>query len=207
MECLEPMVKLNIICPPEFVSNVTKILYDHEGIMEETDVFSGERFSMHIKMPLRELMRNFFDELKSVSSGYASISYEPAGYQVADVRKLEVLLAEEVQPAFTRIVGARRLQVEAEEVVEKLFNILPRELFVVKIQAKANGKIISSRSISAMRKDVTGYLYGGDITRKMKLREKQKKGKKKMQGFAKVNVSQDTFMQMMKAGPAPDRRD
>jgi GTP-binding protein LepA len=206
-ECLEPMVKLNIICPPDYVSNVTKILYDHEGIMEETDVFSGERFSMHIKMPLRELMRNFFDELKSVSSGYASISYEPAGHQVADVRKLEVLLAEEVQPAFTRIVGTRRLQIEADEVVEKLYNILPRELFIVKIQAKANGKIISSRSISAMRKDVTGYLYGGDITRKMKLREKQKKGKKKMQGFAKVNVSQDTFMKMMKAGPAPERRD
>ncbi len=207
LECLEPVVKLNIICPPDYVSPVTKILYDHEGITEETDVFSGERFSMHVRMPLRELMRNFFDELKSVSSGYASISYEPAGHQVADVRKLEVLLAEEVQPAFTRIVGSRRLQIEADEVTEKLFNILPRELFVVKIQARANGRIISSRSISAMKKDVTGYLYGGDITRKMKLREKQKKGKKKMQGFAKVNVSQDTFMKMMKAGPAQERRD
>ena len=207
LECLEPMVKLNIICPPDYVSPVTKILYDHEGITEETDVFSGERFSMHVNMPLRELMRNFFDELKSISSGYASISYEPAGYQVADVRKLEVLLAEEVQPAFTRIVGSRRLQIEAEEVTEKLFNILPRELFVIKIQARANGRVIASRSISAMKKDVTGYLYGGDITRKMKLREKQKKGKKKMQGFAKVNVSQDTFMKMMKSGPAPERRD
>lgn len=207
VECDEPMVKVNIICPPDYVSPVTKILYDHEGIMEETDVFSGERFSMHINMPLRELMRNFFDELKSVSSGYASISYEPYGYQKADVRKLEVLLAEEVQPAFTRIVGARRLQTEADEVVEKLFNILPRELFNIKIQAKANGKIVASRTISAMKKDVTGYLYGGDVTRKNKLLDKQKKGKKKMQGFAKVNVSQDTFMAMMKGGEAPERRD
>lgn len=207
IECDEPMVKVNIICPPDYVSAVTKILYDHEGIMEETDIFSGERFSMHISMPLRELMRNFFDELKSVSSGYASISYEPAGYQKADVRKLEVLLAEEVQPAFTRIVGARRLQTEADEVVEKLFKILPRELFNIKIQARANGKIVASRTISAMKKDVTGYLYGGDVTRKNKLLDKQKKGKKKMQGFAKVNVSQDTFMAMMKNGDVPDRRD
>jgi GTP-binding protein LepA len=206
ISCKEPMVKLNIICPPDYVSNVTKILYDHEGVTEETDVFSGERFSMHIMMPLRELMRNFFDELKSVSSGYASISYEPAGHQVADVRKLEVLLAEEVQPAFTKIVGARRLQVEAEDMVERLYNILPRELFNVKIQARANGKIIASRTISAMKKDVTGYLYGGDVTRKNKLLDKQKKGKKKMQGFAKVNVSQDTFMAMMKGGEIPERK-
>ena len=202
----EPMVKLNIICPPEHIANVTKILYDHEGEMQETDVFSGDRFSMHILMPLRELMRNFFDELKSVSSGYASISYEPAGHRPADVRKLEVLLAEEVVPAFTRVVGARRLQVEADEMVEKLFNILPRELFNIKIQARANGKIISSRTISAMKKDVTGYLYGGDVTRKNKLLDKQKKGKKKMQGFAKVNVSQDTFMAMMKGGEVPERK-
>jgi GTP-binding protein LepA len=206
ISCKEPMVKLNIICPPDYVSNVTKILYDHEGVTEETDVFSGERFSMHIMMPLRELMRNFFDELKSVSSGYASISYEPAGHQVADVRKLEVLLAEEVQPAFTKIVGARRLQVEAEDMVERLYNILPRELFNVKIQARANGKIIASRTISAMKKDVTGYLYGGDVTRKNKLLDKQKKGKKKMQGFAKVNVSQDTFMAMMRGGEIPERK-
>jgi GTP-binding protein LepA len=206
ISCKEPMVKLNIICPPDYVSNVTKILYDHEGVTEETDVFSGERFSMHIMMPLRELMRNFFDELKSVSSGYASISYETAGHQVADVRKLEVLLAEEVQPAFTKIVGARRLQVEAEDMVERLYNILPRELFNVKIQARANGKIIASRTISAMKKDVTGYLYGGDVTRKNKLLDKQKKGKKKMQGFAKVNVSQDTFMAMMRGGEIPERK-
>lgn len=206
VSCKEPMVKLNIICPPDYVSNVTKILYDHEGVTEETDVFSGERFSMHIMMPLRELMRNFFDELKSVSSGYASISYEPAGHQVADVRKLEVLLAEEVQPAFTKIVGARRLQVEAEDMVERLYNILPRELFNVKIQARANGKVIASRTISAMKKDVTGYLYGGDVTRKNKLLDKQKKGKKKMQGFAKVNVSQDTFMAMMRGGEIPERK-
>jgi GTP-binding protein LepA len=205
IECDEPMVQLTIICPPDYVSNVTKILFDHEGILLETDIFSADRFKMIIDMPLRELMRNFFDELKSVSSGYASISYEPKGYQKADVRKLEILLAEELVPAFTKIVGARRLEIEAKESVEKLYNILPRELFIIKIQAQSNGKIISSRSLSAMRKDVTGYLYGGDVTRKNKLLDKQKKGKKKMQGFAKVNVSQDTFMQMMKGGEVKER--
>jgi GTP-binding protein LepA len=207
IDCEEPMVKLNIICPPDHVSAVSKILYDHEGIIENTDIFSGDRFSIHIDMPLRELMRNFFDEVKSVSSGYASVSYEPNGYQKADVRKLDILLAEEPVAAFTRIVGARRLQKDAEEVVEKLYNILPRELFIVKIQSRSNGKVIASRSLSAMRKDVTGYLYGGDVTRKNKLLDKQKKGKKKMQSMAKVNVTQDIFMEMMKGNDVAERKD
>jgi GTP-binding protein LepA len=151
-------------------------------------------------------MRNFFDELKSVSSGYASITYEPMGHQKADVRRLDVLVAEEPVLAFTKIVGERRVQKEAEEVVERLYSILPQELFVVKIQARIDGKIICSRSISAMRKDVTGYLYGGDITRKKKLLEKQKEGKKKMQGLAKVHITQDIFMDMMKTGEPKNKK-
>ena len=115
------------------------------------------------------------------------------------------MVAEEVVPAFSRVVGARRVQKEAEEVVEKLHSILPRELFTIKIQAKVDGKIISSRSISAMKKDVTGYLYGGDVTRKNKLLDKQKKGKKKMQAFAKVHISQDTFLEMMRNGDVKKR--
>ncbi len=206
IECQEPMVLLTIITPPEYVSNVTKILYDHEGELHSTDIFSGDRFKMEIEMPLRELMRNFFDELKSVSSGYASITYEPLGHQKADVRRLDVLVAEESVLAFTKIVGVRRVQKEAEEIVEKLYSILPQELFVVKIQSRVDGKIISSRSISAMRKDVTGYLYGGDITRKKKLLEKQKEGKKKMQGLAKVHIGQDIFMEMMKNGEPKDKK-
>jgi GTP-binding protein LepA len=174
--------------------------------LQNTDVFSGDRFSLHIDMPLRELMRNFFDELKSVSSGYASITYGPLGHQKADVRRMDVLVAEELVPAFTKIVGARRVQKDAEETVEKLYSILPQELFVVKIQSRIDGKIISSRSISAMRKDVTGYLYGGDITRKKKLLEKQKAGKKKMQGLAKVHITQDIFMEMMKSGEPKDKK-
>jgi GTP-binding protein LepA len=108
------------------------------------------------------------------------------------------LVAEELVPAFSRVVSTRRVQEECEDAVEKLYKLLPQELFVVKIQARAHGKIVSSRTLKALRKDVTGYLYGGDITRKMKLLEKQKKGKKKMLGRGKVHIEHGVFMKMMK---------
>ena len=148
-------------------------------------------------MPLRELMRNFFDKLKNVSSGYASLSYEIAEMRSADVSRLDVFVAEELVPAFSRVVGVRRIETDAKAVVEKLYKTLPRQLFVTKIQAKAMGRFISSRTLSALKKDVTGYLYGGDITRKMKLREKQKKGKKRMLARGKVNIPQEVFMKMI----------
>jgi GTP-binding protein LepA len=203
--CYEPMVNLTIIVPADYVSIVAKLLYNYEGILGETEVFPPDRFAMKVVMPLRELMRNFFDVLKSATSGYGSVSYEPAGHRETDVRRMEILLAEEVQPAFTKVVGAKRLDEEADDMVERLYGILPREMFVIKIQAKANGKIIASRSLSAIKKDVTGYLYGGDITRKMKLREKQKKGKAKMQSMARVQVTQDTFLKVMKGGKVEER--
>ena len=150
-------------------------------------------------MPLRDLMRNFFNELKSITSGYASISYEIMDMKDADVVKMEVLVADEPIAAFCRIVARRRVDEEAEQVVEKLHNVIPKEMFNFKIQAKAMGRIISSRSVSGMKKDVTGYLYGGDITRKMKLREKQKEGKKRMKEHGKVNIEHDVFLKMMKS--------
>jgi len=115
------------------------------------------------------------------------------------VVRMDILVAEEIVPAFSRIVSKRRMQEEAEKTVEKLAKVLPRQMFVTKIQAKANGNIISAQRLSALKKDVTGHLYGGDITRKMKLREKQKKGKKKMLSQGKVNISQDVFLKMMKS--------
>jgi GTP-binding protein LepA len=111
-----------------------------------------------------------------------------------------VLVAEEIVPAFSRVIGIRRAEQDAKAVVEKLYHTLPRQMFVVKIQAKTMGRIIASRSLSAMKKDVTGYLYGGDITRKMKLREKQKRGKKKMLAYGKVNIPPEVFMKMVKEG-------
>jgi GTP-binding protein LepA len=195
----EPWVLAQIILPPTYLGSVMTLLYDHESSVLETEVFGDGRNLLTVEMPLRELMRNFFDKLKNATSGYASLSYEIAEMRNADVTRLDVLIAEEIVPAFSRVIGLRRIEIEAKAVVEKLYTTLPRQLFVTKIQAKAVGRVISSRTLSAMKKDVTGYLYGGDITRKMKLREKQKRGKKKMLAHAKVNIPQEVFMKMIKS--------
>ncbi|MFZ2253050.1 MAG: translation elongation factor 4 [Minisyncoccia bacterium] len=195
----EPWALAQVILPPLYVGGVMTLLYDHEGTVLETEVFGDGRNLLTVEMPLRELMRNFFDKLKNASSGYASLSYEIVEMRIADVTRLDVLIAEELVPAFSRVVGMRRAEIDAKAVVEKLYKTLPRQMFVTKIQAKAMGRIISSRTLSAMKKDVTGYLYGGDITRKMKLREKQKRGKKRMLEHGKVNIPQDVFMKMVKS--------
>ena len=193
----EPWAKVIIITPPNAVSALVQLLYEHEAQTLGTETYQDGRVEMTIEMPLRELVRGFFDSLKNASSGYASLSYEIMGERPADVVRLDVLVAEEPVPAFARVVARRRVQEEAEKIVERLHSLLPKQLFVTKIQARAGGRIIASRTLSAMRKDVTGYLYGGDITRKMKLLEKQKKGKKKLQAGARVNISEDVFMKMM----------
>lgn len=194
----EPWVEIKIITPSEYLGGIMTLLYDHEGDARETISFGDGRTQMLVMMPLRELMRNFFDNLKSVSSGYASISYEIKEMRSAEVTRMDVLVAEETVPAFARIIATRRADQEADTTVEKLYNSLSRQMFVVKIQARVMGKIIASRKLSALRKDVTAKLYGGDITRKMKLREKQKKGKKKMAEMGKVHISHDVFLKMMK---------
>ncbi len=194
----EPWVSLKVITPSKFLGNVMQILYEHEAETGESDTFRDGRVMVRAEMPLRELMRGFFDRLKNVSSGFASISYDIGALRLADVVRLDVLVADEVVPAFTRVVSRRRAQEEAEKVVERLHGILPRQLFVTKIQGRAMGRILSSRTISALRKDVTGYLYGGDVTRKMKLLEKQKRGKKKMRERGKVNIPQEVFLKMVR---------
>lgn len=194
----EPWINLTIIVPNDYLSNMMQLFQKHEGEIEDMLDWGDNRVNIKLSMPLRELMRNFFDELKSASSGYASISYKMGEMKDASVTRLDILVAEERVPAFSRVVADWRANEEAEEVVEKLYKILPRELFRVKIQALVKGRIIASRSIAPMKKDVTGYLYGGDITRKMKLREKQKKGKKRMQKEAKVRIDHDTFLELMK---------
>lgn len=194
----EPWIHLTIISPNDYLSNLMQLFQKHEAEIVDMSDWGEARINLQISMPLRELMRNFFDELKSASSGYASISYTLGELKDANVTRLDVLIADERVAAFSRVIPEWRADEEAEEVVEKLHKILPRELFRVKIQAVVKGRIIASRSIAAMKKDVTGYLYGGDITRKMKLREKQKKGKKRMQRDGKVHIEHDTFLQMMK---------
>jgi GTP-binding protein LepA len=195
----EPWATVTIISPVLYVGPLMQLLYDHEAEVMDTESFGGLRTKLTISMPLRELMRNFFDQVKSASSGFASMSYELGEMKKADVVRLDVLVAEEIVPAFSRIIARRLAEVEAELAVEKLFAVLPRQMFVTKIQGKALGRIISSRTLSAMKKDVTQHMYGGDITRKMKLREKQKKGKKRMKAGGKVNIPHDVFLKMMRS--------
>lgn len=196
----EPWVSLSIITPPQYLGGISQILFDHEAIVGDTETLTDGKTMVNSEMPLRELMRTFFDKLKSVSSGFASLSYELIGLRDADVVRLDVLVAEELVPAFARIVSQRRVGTEAEQLVEKLEELLPKQLFELKIQAKTGGKIIASRRKSAMRKDVTGYLYGGDITRKMKLLEKQKKGKKRMLARGRVDIPHDVFLKVIRGG-------
>jgi len=194
----EPWVNIEIITPNDYISPITQLMFEHEAEQGNSDVFGDGRIKMHAQLPLRELMRGFFDKLKSVSAGYASISYKIGEMRDADVARLDILVAEELVPAFTKVVSKKRLEEEAQNSVEKLYKVLPRQMIVTKIQAQSLGRIISSKTLSALKKDVTGHLYGGDITRKMKLREKQKKGKKKMQARGKINIPQDVFLKMMK---------
>ncbi|MFA6898519.1 MAG: translation elongation factor 4 [Candidatus Paceibacterota bacterium] len=196
----EPWADLQIILPAEYLGNLMSLLFEHEAIVGATENFGDNRTSVSVAMPLRELMRNFFDKLKSVSSGFASLSYQIGESKEADVVRLEILVADEPVPAFSRIVSRKRVELESEEAVEKLYKILPRQMFTTKIQGQALGRIISSRTISAMKKDVTQHMYGGDITRKMKLRERQKEGKKRMKARGKVNIPQDVFLKMLRSG-------
>jgi GTP-binding protein LepA len=198
----EPWVKVKIITPATYLGNIMQLLFDHEAEVGETENFGDSRSAITLSMPLRELMRNFFDELKSASSGYASISYEIEGMREANVSRLDILVAGEAVPAFSRVVSKKRIEEEAEKAVEKLHAILPRQQFETKIQAQALGRIISSRTVKAFRKDVMMHgskvVGGGDVSRKKKLLEKQKRGKKKMRERGRVNIPQEVFLKMMR---------
>jgi GTP-binding protein LepA len=195
----ESLVEAEIIMPASYLGTTVSLLHEHEAAVESTEQFSEGRIKLIVLMPLRELMRNFFDKLKSATAGYASVSYEMREKRVADVARLDILVADEPVPAFTRIVASHRAYEEGAAAVEKLYKILPRQMFSTKIQAQALGRIVSSKTLSALRKDVTQHMYGGDITRKMKLREKQKKGKKKMLDRGRVNIPEDVLLKMVKS--------
>lgn len=196
----EPIVTMKIITPPHYLGGLMKSLYDHEAEVTATDNFGDNRTMLTLQMPLRELMRNFFDEVKSISSGYASISYDITESRPADVVRMDILVADEPVPAFSRVVSRRRVPEDAEAMVKKLYDILPRELFTFKVQAKAFGRILSSETVKGRKKDAAGTLSGGDITRKMKLREKQKEGRKRLKEHGSVTIPQEVFVKMMRTG-------
>ena len=204
LKIYEPWVVVKIIAPQIYSSVLMPFLFDHEAEVHATENFGDNRSSITLDMPLRELMRNFFDDLKSITSGYGSISYEIGEYREADVVRLDILVADEPVVAFCRIVSRRRIEEEARSQVERLKSVIPRHQFAFKIQAKALGRIIASETVSAFRKDVLMHgskvVGGGDVSRKKKLLEKQKKGKARLKENAKVNITQDVFLKMMRSG-------
>ncbi len=199
LQVREPWAKVTVIVPPDYVGPMIQLIFEHEGIVGETETFGDSRTSLTAEMPLRELMRNFFNKVKSISSGYASLSYEAMGMRPADVSKIEVLVAEDPVPAFARIVSTHTVERESKEIVEKLYKLIPQQMFAAKVQAKALGRIIASRTIPAMKKNVTQHMYGGDRTRKMKLWEKQKEGKKRMKAEGSVDIPHDVFLKMVQS--------
>jgi len=194
----EPVVNLELISPASHLGSIMDLVSHFRNTYISTGYLGKDTVILKYKVPLAEIVTDFYDKLKSVSSGYASMSYELTGMEVADLIRLDIFLAEEMVEPFSRIIPREKAQYEGREMVTKLKEIVPPQWFQVAIQAAIGGKIIARETIRARRKDVTGYLYGGDVTRKKKLLEKQKKGKKKMEESGKVNLTQDVFLKMLK---------
>jgi len=193
----EPWAEVKIISPFDKLNDVLQVVKNRKAVVGDIEDFGQARLVLACRMPLRKMVANFFEDIKSATSGYASFDYSVAEYQDADVAKLDILLNDEVIPTLAKIVDRDEMQREARKTADKLKELLPRELFAVKIQIKALGRILAASSITALKKDVTGYLYGGDRTRKMKLWAKQKRGKERLKKFGRVNVPHDVFIKMM----------
>ncbi len=194
----EPWAKIDVITPKEYMGAIMKLLEEKNGMMQGTSVLDDSRIVLSYEIPLAEIISNFYDKLKSISSGFASMNYDIIDFREGDLIKLDFLLAEETIDAFSRIINRKDAHKEGKRIVERLKEEIPRQNFVISIQAAIGGKIIARENKSAYRKDVTAKLYGGDITRRRKLLEKQKKGKQKMRQFGKINLSQEVFFNILK---------
>ena len=197
-EAREPMVKASVITPTEFVGPVMQFCLDRRGVYLDMKYLDTTRAELLYELPLGEIVYDFFDTLKSKTKGYASLDYEPIGFKKSDLVKLDILLNGELIDALSFIVFADRAYPRARKIVEKLRDNIPRQLFELPVQAAIGGKVIARETVKAMRKDVLAKCYGGDITRKKKLLEKQKEGKKRMRTFGSVQVPSEAFMAVLK---------
>jgi GTP-binding protein LepA len=196
----EPWVTADIVTPTDYVGGVMQLVQDRRGIYKNTEYLSENRAILHYEIPLSMIIVDFYDKLKSVTAGYASLNYDLKDYREADVVKMDILVAEEPVEAFATLVYRNEAERSGRRIVKSLKESIPRENFVIKLQAAIGGKIIASEQISAVRKDVTSGLYGGDVTRKRKLLEKQKKGKARMaeMGRGRVTIPTDAYLKVLK---------
>ena len=194
----EPFVKANIIAPQEYVGNIMELCQDRRGEFKDMTYLDTTRVELHYEMPLNEIIYDFFDALKSRTRGYASLDYELIGYRTSKLVKLDILLNGEVIDALSFIIFSDSAYARARKICERLKEHIPRQMFEIPVQAAIGGKIIARETIKAFRKDVLAKCYGGDITRKKKLLEKQKEGKKRMRSFGTVSVPSEAFMAVLK---------
>jgi GTP-binding protein LepA len=195
----EPMVKAFVICPNESIGDMMALISEKRGSVDHTETLDSKRVMLTSLVPLNEILIDFHDRIKSMTRGYGSMDYEQAGYLESDMVKLDMLVNGEPMDAFSCIVHRTKAEGRGRTLAEKLKEVIPRQQFQVKIQAAIGGKIVASETVSAFRKDVTAKCYGGDVSRKRKLLEKQKEGKKRMKSIGNVNIPQEAFIEVLKA--------
>jgi GTP-binding protein LepA len=198
MAIQEPYVTVTVLTPSEYIGPIMELAQQKRGEMQRMEYLSEERVELVYSMPLGEIVMDFFDQLKSRTRGYASLDYEPAGYQVAKLVKVDVLLNNVPVDAFSTIMHRDKAYDYGRRMTEKLRELIPRQLFDVPIQAAIGGRVISRETVKAKRKDVIAKCYGGDISRKRKLLERQKEGKKRMKQIGRVEVPQEAFVAALK---------
>ncbi|EKD79504.1 MAG: hypothetical protein ACD_41C00053G0004 [uncultured bacterium] len=196
----EPAMQVDVVTPTSYIGGIISLFQDRRGIPLDNDIeyLDQERVIIHYRVPLTGIIVDFYDKLKNVSSGYASLNYEFKGYQPCQVRRMDILVAGDPIEALASVVYEDEAQSAGRVIVSSLQKVLPRQMFEVRLQAAIGGKIIASERIPAMRKDVTAKLYGGDVTRKRKLLEKQKKGKAKMKAMGKIDIPKEAFLAVLK---------